>query len=272
MRKRIISSSFLYIVLTAYSVLVALPLFWMFISSTKTVREIFATPFALPAKPNWGNFATVWNRGISTYLLNSLLVVSVSVILIVIVSGLAAYALARMRFPGRLPVYLMLMAGYAIPVHTVLVPIYVMENTFNMLNQYIGLIGPYVAFAIPFSVLLLYAFFSEFPKDLEDASYLDGCSTFQMVTQVVMPLSTPALSSVAIFQGVFLWNEFLLALIVISDDAKKTLPLGLTRFQGEWSTNWPMMLAAISLATLPLLVLYIVLQKQFINSLTGFSR
>ncbi len=267
-----ISSGLLYTVLTIYSMLVALPLFWMMISSTKTVREIFATPFSFPPQPKWSNFSMVWNKGIADYMLNSLLVVSISVTIIVVVSGLAAYAMARMRFPGRLPIYLMIMAGYAIPIHTVLVPIYIMENTFHMLNQYIGLIGPYVAFAIPFSVLLLYSFFMEFPQDLEDAAHLDGCNTFQMVARVVLPLSMPGLSSVAIFQGVFLWNEFLLALIVITDDAKKTLPLGLTVFQGEWSTNWPSLLAAITLATLPLLLLYILLQKQFINSLTGFSK
>jgi len=262
----------LYTVMTIYSVLVVLPFFWMLISSTKTVVEMFSTPFAMPQHPKWENFALVWNKGISHYMLNSLLVVSISVIIIVVISGLAAYAIARMRFPGRLPIYLMIIAGYSIPVHTVLVPLYIMENTFHMTNKFIGLIGPYVAFAIPFSVLLLYSFFMEFPKELEDAARLDGCSTFQMIKKVVLPLSIPGLSSVAIFQSVFLWNEFLLALILITDDAKKTLPLGLTVFQGQWSTNWPVLLAAVSLGTLPLLLLYIVLQRQFINSLTGYSK
>lgn len=142
----------------------------------------------------------------------------------------------------------------------------------SLLNTYAGLIAPYVAFGIPFSVLLLYAFFLEFPPEIEDAARIDGCNTLQMVAQVVMPLSMPALVSVTIFQTVFLWNEFSLALIVIRDDALRTIPLGLTKFQGQWSTNWTLMLASLSMATLPVLLLFIVLQRQFIRSLVGFSK
>jgi ABC-type glycerol-3-phosphate transport system permease component len=261
-----------YTLLVIYSILVALPIVWMVLSSTKTVRELFSFPFALPVDPQWSNFAQAWQSGISQYLVNSLFVTSVSVILIVLFSALAAYALARMEFPGRVMIYLLLLAGFAIPVHTVLVPLYRSLNSMHLLNTHLGLISPYVAFGIPFSVLLLYAFFLEFPPEIEDAARIDGCNTFQMVFQVVMPLSMPALVSVTVFQSVFLWNEFSLALIVIRDDSLRTIPLGLTKFQGQWSTNWTLMLASLSMATLPVLLLYIVLQKQFIRSLVGFSK
>jgi len=263
---------FAYALLTIYSILVALPLVWMVLSSTKNTRELFSAPFALPADPQWSNFAKAWQSGISHYLLNSLIVTSVSVILIVLFSALAAYALARLNFPGRVPIFLLLIAGFAIPVHTVLVPLYRSLNFLGLLNTHAGLIAPYVAFGIPFSVLLLYAFFLEFPPEIEDAARIDGCNTLQMVFQVVMPLSMPALVSVTIFQTVFLWNEFSQALIVIRDDALRTIPLGLTKFQGQWSTNWTLMLASLSMATLPVLLLFIVLQKQFIRSLVGFSK
>jgi len=261
-----------YALLTLYSIAVALPIVWMFLSSTKTVRELFSFPFALPAQPQWGNFAKAWDSGISHYLVNSLFVTTVSVCLIVLFSALAAYALARLNFPGRVPIFLLLIAGFAIPVHTVLVPLYRSLNGMGLLNTYAGLIAPYVAFGIPFSVLLLYAFFLEFPPEIEDAARIDGCSTLPMVFKIVMPLSMPALVSVTVFQSVFLWNEFSLALIVIRDDALRTIPLGLTKFQGQWSTNWTLMLASLSMATLPVLLLYIVLQKQFIRSLVGFSK
>lgn len=261
-----------YLVLGVYSLLIALPIVWMFFSSTKTTRELFTTPFALPAEPQWSNFALAWTSGISHYLLNSLIVTTSSVILIVLFSALAAYALARMDFPGRIPIYLLLIAGFAIPVYTVLVPLYRSLNAVGLLNTHPGLVAPYVAFGIPFSVLLLFAFFLEFPGEIEDAAHIDGCNTWQLVFQVVMPLSLPALVSVIVFQAVFLWNEFSLALIVIRDDALRTIPLGLTKFQGQWSTNWTMMLASLALATLPILLLYVVLQKQFIRSLVGFSK
>ena len=185
-----------YVVLGLYSLLVALPIIWMFFSSTKTTRELFTTPFALPADPQWSNFALAWTSGISHYLLNSLIVTTTSVILIVLVSALAAYALARIDFPGRIAIYLLLIAGFAIPVYTVLVPLYRSLNAVNLLNTHPGLVAPYMAFGIPFSVLLLYAFFLEFPGEIEDAAHIDGCNTWQMVFQVVMPLSMPALVSV----------------------------------------------------------------------------
>lgn len=261
-----------YTLLTIYSILVALPLVWMVLSSTKTMQELFTSPFALPADPQWSNFVKAWQSGISQYLVNSLIVTSISVIGIVLFSALAAYALARIDFPGRAPIFLLLIAGFAIPVHTVLVPLYRSLNGMQLLNTHPGLILPYVAFGIPFTVLLLYAFFLEFPPEIEDAARIDGSSTLHMVFQIVMPLSMPALVSVTIFQTVFLWNEFSLALIVIRDDALRTIPLGLTKFQGQWSTNWTLMLASLSMATLPVLLLFIVLQRQFIRSLVGFSK
>jgi multiple sugar transport system permease protein/raffinose/stachyose/melibiose transport system permease protein len=266
------STILVYLLVGGYTLLVALPIVWMFLSSTKTVRELFSTPFALPQEPQWSNFVKAWESGISQYLVNSLFVTTLSVILIVFVSALAAYALARIDFPGRIFIYLLLIAGFAIPVHTVLVPLYRSLNVVGLLNTHAGLILPYVAFGIPFSVLLLYAFFLEFPSEIEDAARIDGCTIWQLVFRVVMPLSMPALVSVVVFQSVFLWNEFSLALIVIRDDALRTIPLGLTKFQGQWSTNWTLMLASLSMATLPVLVLFIVLQRQFIRSLVGFSK
>ena len=262
----------LYAGMSLFCAVVALPFFWMISASLKTTRDIFTAPFGLPTAPQWGNYLEAWNGGIGTYMLNSVLVTGVSVALIIFVSGLAAYALARMKFTGRAAVYLLIVVGYAIPVHTVIVPLYGLLGSLGLLDSYPGLIGPYVAFGVPFSVLLLYGFFLEFPQELEDAAQLDGCNTFQLVRYIVAPVSLPALSSVAIFQGVFIWNEFLLALILISDKSKQTLPVGLATFRGEWASNWPVLLAGVSLATLPVLLLYAFLQRYFVNSLTGFSK
>jgi ABC-type glycerol-3-phosphate transport system permease component len=258
--------------LIAYLILMLLPFLWLLISSLKTTPEMFSSPFSLPATLRWTNFTDAWQTGVAKYLLNSLFVTVISVGAILVVSGLAAYALARSQFPGRQGFYVLLITGYAIPIHTVLVPLYEMLRASHALNSYIGLIGPYVAFGIPFSVLLLYSFFLDFPKELEEAARLDGCNELQLLVRVVAPLSLPGLSSVAIFQGVFIWNEFLLALILISDDALKTLPFGLVSFQGQYAANWSLLLASVTMATLPILLLYVVLQRQFVNSLAGLGK
>lgn len=274
MSKKLISvpQGIVYIGLILYSTIIGLPLMWLVSSSFKTMRELFSSPFDLPQNPQWSNFSLAWESGISEYLLNSFIVTGGSVSAIVIVSGMAAYALARMRFVGRVPIYLLLVAGFAVPIHTTLVPLYRGLNSVGLVNTFPGLMGPYIAFGIPFSVLLLFAFFAEFPGEIEDAARIDGCNTRQMLFRIVLPLSAPGLSSVAIFQSVFLWNEFALALIIISEDALRTIPLGLTKFQGQWTTNWPALLAAVTLSSLPMLIIYLLLQKQFLNTLSGFSK
>ena len=261
-----------YVIMVGVCALIAVPFYWLFTSSLKTTREVFTAPFVLPEIAQWHNYVTAWQTGVGGFLLNSILVTTFSVVGIIIVSGMAAYAVARLKFPGRIGFYLLLITGYAIPIHTVIVPLYELLRRAGLLNTYVGLIFPYIAFGIPFSVLLLYSFFLEFPDELEDAAVIDGCNTWQTLLWIVAPLSLPGVSAVAIFQGVFIWNEFLLALVFISQKARQTLPIGLATFQGQYASNWPVMLAAITLATLPPLILYIVLQRQFVNSLTGFSK
>lgn len=266
------TSSFLHLVVAAYCALVSLPFVWMMFASLKTTREVFADPFGLPDVPQWQNYIDAWNSGIARYLLNSVLVTSLSVFIILLVGGLAAYALSRFRFPGRVAFYLFLIIGYAIPVYAVLVPVYELLQSLGLLNSFVGLIASYVAFGIPFSVLLLHAYFQDFPRELEDAARLDGCNNWQMLRLIVAPLSMPGLLSVAIFQGIFIFNEFLLALVIISDDARKTVPLGLVAFRGEHAVDWPLLLAALAITTLPFLILFLLMQRQFYNSLTGFSK
>ena len=258
--------------LAAYSLVIILPFFWMFAASFKTTREIFADPFGWPEGLSLANYARAWDQGIGAYFLNSLLVTAVTVILIIVLSGLAAYGFARLRFRGRTLLYALIIAGYAVPIHTVLVPLYKMLDAGGMLDSYAGLILPYVAFGIPFSIILLYAFLLEFPKELEEAARLDGCNRWQTIRHVVAPLSLPGISSVAIFMGVFTWNEFLLGLLILSSDDLKTLPVGLAAFQGAYGSDWGALMAGVVLATLPLLVLYMALQKHFVRSLAGLGK
>lgn len=259
-------------VLAVYTLLVMGPFVWMVASSLKDRRTLFTRPFAWPSDPQFDNYVRAWDQGVGRYMLNSLFVTAVTVVLILLCSGLAAYAFARLRFRGRTLLYALIVAGYAVPIHTVLVPLYRMLDAAGMLNSYPGLIFPYVAFGIPFSIILLYAFFLEFPTELEEAARLDGCRTWAMLWHVVLPLSLPAMASVAIFQGVFVWNEFILALLIVSDEGKKTLPLGLVSFRGEHANDWGALMAGVTMATAPLLLLYLVLQRHFIRSMAGIGK
>jgi ABC-type glycerol-3-phosphate transport system permease component len=195
-------------------------------------------------------------RGLVRYVGNSLIVTGFSIVLTIVVGCLAAYALARMKFVGRKIIYGIVIAAYAIPLHGILVPLYDTIIEFHLTNSYFGLILPYVTFGLPFAITVLYAFFLDFPGEIVEAARLDGCSELGVLWRIVVPLSMSAVASVAIFQGVQIWNEFLLALVVISDDALKTVPLGLVAFRGNYVSDWTAILASISVTSIPMLILF----------------
>ncbi len=261
-----------FVALTLYSLLLLVPLFWMVLASLKPRSELFGKPFNLPSQVDWGGYQRALDGGLLHYMTNSTIVTVAAVIITLIVGGLAAYALARMEFIGRNLIYGVIIASYAIPMHGILVPLYDTLVFFKLTNTYFGMILPYVTFGLPFSVMILYAFLVDFPIEIVEAARIDGCSELGILWRIVVPLSLPAIVSVAIFQGVAVWNEFLLALITVSDDALKTIPLGLVAFKGRYVTDWTAILASITLTSLPILILFIVFQRQFIRSLGGYEK
>lgn len=262
----------MYCFLGAYCLFILVPLSWMAFTAFKKKGEIFSSPSSMPSEFYLGNFERVFSSGVGTYFLNSMITTFFAVSGIIIISTLAAYALARIPFKGRAWVYMLIIACYAVPLHAVLVPMFQLLDGMGLLNSLAGLILPYIAFGIPFTVILLYAFFLEFPKDLEEAAKLDGCSQLRTVFSVVLPLSKPALLSAAIFQVVFVWNEFLIALLILTSKDVKTLPLGLTSFQGQYTSDWGAIMAAVLLSALPIILLYMAMQKHFVRSLTGMGK
>jgi multiple sugar transport system permease protein/raffinose/stachyose/melibiose transport system permease protein len=244
----------------------------MAIASVKPRGELFSKPFSLPSTIDWRGYGRAWNGGLVRYVGNSLIVTGSSVVLTIVVGCLAAYALARMKFVGRKIIYGIVIAAYAIPLHGILVPLYDTIIEFHLTNSYFGLILPYVTFGLPFAITVLYAFFLDFPGEIVEAARLDGCSELGVLWRIVVPLSMSAVASVAIFQGVQIWNEFLLALVVISDDALKTVPLGLVAFRGNYVSDWTAILASISVTSIPMLILFILFQRQFIRSLAGSTK
>ncbi|MGJ8609819.1 MAG: carbohydrate ABC transporter permease [Octadecabacter sp.] len=263
---------FAYGAISIWTMFVVLPLLWMVMAAFKTRREIFTDPLGMPAQFTFDSFHRVWGVGLGTFMANSAFVTFLSVGVIVLVSGMAAYVLARTNTLMMRLIYLMIVAGFAVPVTAVLLPLYQMMSAAGLLNNYLGIVLVYAAYGIPFTTILFYAFFLDFPQELEEAARLDGCSRIQIFFRVIVPLSGPAVASAAIFQAVFVWNEFLMALVMLTTPSMKTMPVGILQLRGEFSSDWPAIMAGLALATIPILVLFISLQKYFVRSLAGLGK
>ena len=258
--------------LAVYSLFVLLPMLWMVFAAFKTKREIFIDPMGLPDTLSFVAFERAWAIGLGIFLFNSALVTLLSVFLIVIVSGMAAYVLARSEYPWTRWVYLLVVVCFAVPVHGVLVPLFQMISGAGLLNSRLAIVLPYAAYGIPFTTVLFYAFFLDFPKELEDAARLDNCNRFQTFFRVILPLSGPALASASIFQAVFIWNEFLLALLMLTRPALKTLPVGIFELTSEFTADWPAVMAGLSIAIVPIVAIFFFSQKYCVRSLQGLGK
>lgn len=245
------------------------PILLLLVTSVKSKTEIFTDPLALPQEFQFGNYATAWTTGgFDQYFMNSVIVVSISLVLILLLSSLAAYALVQFDFPADDFMLVFFLAGFMIPPQVLLVPLYTIMNALNLLNTYYSLIFAYVAFGLPFSVFLLRQFFVTIPGTYAEAARMDGCTELQVFFRIYLPLSLPALAAVAIYQFVFLWNEFLYAIIFITDDAKRTLPAGLMAFQGQYSGDWAQLAAGIVIAVTPTVIFFLLFQRQFMRGIS----
>ena len=258
--------------ISLWSTFVLLPIAWMVFAAFKTRREIFTDPLGMPKSLTLNSFERAWGVGLGEFMLNSFIVTTGAIAIIVIVSGLAAYAIVRSKSVWMKLIYVLIVAGFAVPPTAVIVPLYQMMTAANFGDSLFGIIWVYAAYGIPFTTILFYAFFLDFPRELEEAARLDGCSPGAIFFRVVMPLSGPAIASAAIFQAVFIWNEFLLALLLLTDPSKKTLPIGILQLQGEFTSDWPALMAGLSVATLPIILLFLLLQRSFVRSLTGLGK
>ena len=205
--------------------------------------------------------------GYFTYLRNSAFVVGVSIALIVFTSAMAAYALARLRFRFNKALFGLIVAGLIVPLHVTLVPIYLMTRQLGLYDTPFALIGPYVATSLPVSIFILTEFMRQIPRELEEAAQLDGCGPFAIFWKVFFPLSGPGLATVAIYNGIHLWNEFIFAYVLTSSTRNRTLPLALWDFQGQYASNIPGMLAVVTLTSLPLIVAYAVGQERIVKGM-----
>jgi raffinose/stachyose/melibiose transport system permease protein len=201
------------------------------------------------------------------FLLNSLVVVTVSVILIVIISAMASYVFARIKFRFSGVLFALIVAGLVIPIHVTLIPVYLLTISVGLYDKIWALVGPYVAFNIPISIFILTEFMRQIPGELEDAARIDGCGPMRAFFQIFLPLSRPGLAAIAIFSAVALWNEFVFAFVLTSSTNNRTLPLAIWEYQGEYSANIPMIMSVLTLSALPLIIAYLFGQEGFVKGM-----
>ncbi len=246
-----------------------LPFFFMVQSGFKKQFELLSAPFwTLPKQWAFDNYRTVLSGGtFFRSLFNSLVVVSVSVTLILVIAAMASFVFARINFRLSRPLFAMIIAGLVIPVHVTLIPVYLLTTNLKIYDTLLALIGPYVAFSLPLSVFILTEFMREIPRELEEAARIDGCTTAGMFWRIMFPLSAPGLATIAIYNAVALWNEFVFAFVLTSSPTSRTLPLAIWDYQGQYSANIPLIMAVLSLSALPLILIYIIGQERVIGGM-----
>lgn len=248
------------------------PFLFMVMTTFKTQEESYASSvWALPEGFNLVNYQAVLAGPFFTYFKNSVMVVVISVILIMLISAMAAFAFARMRFRFNEALFGLIVAGMIVPIHITLVPIYLMTRDMGLYDSPFALVGPYVATSLPISVFILTEFMRQIPKELEEAARLDGCGPFAVFFKVFLPLSGPGLSTIAIYNGIMLWNEFIFAYVLTSSTSTRMLPLAIWDYQGQYSSNIPAILAVVTLTSLPLVVAYAFGQEKIVKGMMAGS-
>jgi raffinose/stachyose/melibiose transport system permease protein len=253
---------------------VIVPIYWILITSVKRQSEYFTSnPFVPPADPTLANYALVIASNFPRYFANSAIVTVGAVVPAVLFSFMAAFAVVRGGGRFLRSVNALFLMGLAIPLQAVVIPVYLIIIRLRMYDTLMAMILPSIAFAIPLSVLVLANFIRDIPNELFESMRLDGASDWAMLWRLAFPLTRPALVTVTIYNGLTIWNNFLLPLILTQSPDQRTLPLALWSFQGQYSINVPAVLASVVLTTLPILVLYAVGRRQLLSGLTaGFGR
>jgi raffinose/stachyose/melibiose transport system permease protein len=270
--RRLISPGALFkqVLMLSMAIAAVYPVYYMVTSSLKTRSAWTADQFGLPVSSTLENYLAVVRDGrIPTWFVNSLMVTVVSVAVATVVSTLAAYAIARLRFHGRAPILRLMIALMVIPPAVIILPLFLALQPVGLVNTYQGVILIYAGLMVPFSVFMLASFFRTLPNELFDAAKVDGASTWRTLVSIVVPLSGPGFVTLIVVNALWVWNELLIALVFLQDDKMRTLMAGLTLFKGHYSVNEPLVMAGTFLSVLPMLLLFLFGQRFFVRGLVA---
>jgi raffinose/stachyose/melibiose transport system permease protein len=269
-QKNTVLTAGFYLIALFFLVVFGFPFVLMITMSLKSQAEYMTGNYwGFPKELFFGNYQKVLLSNFNIYFLNSAIVSVVSVIVSILIASLAGYVLARMKFKFSGVLLMLFVIGMMIPVHTTLIPIYQMTRSLRLTDSLAGLVGPYVSFGLPVAIYILASFFREIPKSLNESATIDGASHFRIYWNIMLPMSAPAISTVAIINFLYFWNEFIFALTLINTSSKKTLPLGMREFYGAETVNIPAVLTAILIGSLPVIIFYMSAQDRVINGLSA---
>ena len=260
-----------HVLLSIWSVIVIVPFLWVVLSSFKTTKEILASPFSLPAHWSFDNYAHAWtDAGIRQFFLNTVIVVGVALVLVMLLGAMCAYVLARFTFPGARFIYYLMLVGLTVPIFLAIVPLFFVLKNIGLINTLPGLIMVYVAFALPFTVFFLYAFFKTLPDDVYEAALIDGAGEWRAFFRIMLPMARPGIAAVAIFNFLGLWNQFLLPVALNSDQSKYVLTQGMASFasQAGYAVDFGALFAAVVITVVPVLIVYVIFQRRLEGSVS----
>lgn len=254
----------IYAILLFFTVIALMPFIWTLLNSVKTNNEIMGAPFSLPEKFLWDNYREAWTTGrLGVYFWNSVVSAVPVVVVSIAISSLAGYAFARVSFWGKGVMLFLFLFGLTVPFQAKVIHLYYVLMSLRLLDNLWGIILPSIGG--PFGIFLMRAFFMQLPNELSDSAKIDGCSELAVFTRVMFPLAQPAVVSLVVFSFMGIWNEYFLPLIVLTSDARRTLPLGVVHFQSRYYTDYRLVFAALVLSIIPVVIVYLAFQRQFIR-------
>ena len=258
-----------HILMALYIVVILFPLLWMVLSGFKSDADIFSSPWSLPESWKISNYIYVWTTYIQKSVLNSLFFTVVGTFFVVLISGMAAYAIIRFRFKHKYLVFMFVLSGMMLAPQCSLIPIYKMLSTIGLYNTRIGMLIPYIAYRVPFSFFLMWSFMLNLPVEVEDAAIIYGCSIRQVFFNIVLKMSKPVIATTAVMSARYIWNDFAFALVFSEGRELQTVPLAIFAIRSTSQTQWGVLIAGLTLAALPMVVVYICLQQYFVDGMNS---
>lgn len=261
------------LLLIALAISVIYPIAWTVISSIREPQDFFRNPWGLPGEADFSVYREVWvDFNISHALFNSIQISTITVVISLIITLMASYAIARMRWRFSNVVLAFFLAGLVIPGHSTIIPLYLMLiPIIDLVGPKYAILIPYIAGTLPISIFILSNYMRSIPGSLEEAAVIDGCNIFQLFYKIMIPVTLPAIASVTIFNFLGVWNELMLALVFLSKNTDQTLPLAMLRFSGRFGVQWSQTLATVSIAIIPSILVYIILQDRLMKGMTAGS-
>lgn len=262
----------LYLVLVLLALLWVVPIFTLIATAIKSKGDFYSGLglFQLPDKIAWDNFTNALIKGrLLQYMKNDLIICCLKVPLGIFVEALAAFALTRLKMRWPTGIFIFFLVGMMLPMQVALVPISIVYSKLNLFNTYFGLFYVYIGFGISFGILVLRGFFRGVPKEMDEAAYIDGCNKWQLFIRVIFPVAKPAVVTLLITDFIATWNEYLLATVIINDNALKTVPIGLMTFVGEHGTDYGFLCAGVLISVIPVIIVYLIFQRHFVEGMAG---